>query len=358
MNREGNEMEKMIAAVFHETNGEGGEVRLEEVEVPKITKNDQVLVEVKASGICGTDLKIITGGHPATDNTILGHEFAGVVKEVGNGVTDIDIGDKVVVDPNEKCGYCNNCRRGLSSLCEYMATGTTFGIFQDGGFAKYCVLPRKTLFKLPDNMDMTAAALVEPLSCAVHCHNFADVKESDNVVIMGAGPMGLIIESVIRKHPIKQLISVELDAWRIKKALELGADHVINPQEQDIRKEVMKLTDHKGADVIIDAVGISKTFENALKIWAPGARLICFGQDTRAEAIVKPNEIVRYQRKIMGSYIGYAEDFLDAIELISNGVIEVDKIITHEIPLNDLVTKDFKLMKERKCVKVITHPGT
>lgn len=118
----------------------------------------------------------------------------------------------------------------------------------------------------------------------------------------------------------------------------------------------MNLTNSKGADVIIDAVGISATFENALKIWAHGARLVCFGQDTRAEAIVRPNDIVRYQRKIMGSYIGYAEDFLDAIELIANGIIDVDKLITHEIPLNELISTGFQLMKERKCVKVVTHP--
>jgi 2-desacetyl-2-hydroxyethyl bacteriochlorophyllide A dehydrogenase len=349
-------MEKMLAAVFYKKNGEGGEIKLEQVDIPQITKSDQILIEVKASGICGTDLKIMEGGHPANDKTILGHEFVGVVKELGNDVTDLIVGDKVVIDPNEKCGYCINCRRGHSNLCEYMALGTTFGIFQNGGFAKYSVLPRSVIFKLPDKIDMTAAALVEPLSCAVHCHNIADVKESDNVVIMGAGPMGLIIESVVRKHPIKRLISVEIDEWRIQKALELGADHVVNPEKQDVKKEIMKLTNDEGADVIIDAVGISATFENALKIWAPGARLVCFGQDIRAEAKVKPNDIVRYQRKIMGSYIGYAEDFLDAIELIANEIIDVDKIITHKITLKELISTGFKLMKERKCIKVITIP--
>ena len=350
-------MDKMLAAVFHKTkeNG-GGEIKLEQLEIPQITKNNEILIEVKACGICGTDLKILDGGHPANDNTILGHEFVGVVKELGSDIKDLKLGDKLVVDPNEKCGYCINCRRGLSNLCDFLATGTTFGIFQNGGFAKYCVLPRSAIFKLPNNIDMTSAALVEPLSCAVHCHNIADVKESDNVVIMGAGPMGLIIESVVRKHPIKQLILVEIDEWRIQKAYELGADQIINPRRQDIKKEIMELTNGKGADVIIDAVGISETLESALKIWAPGARLILFGQDFRAEAIIKPNDIVRYQRKIMGSYIGYAEDFLDAIELIANKIIDIDKVITHKIPLVELISTGFKLMKERKCVKIITKP--
>jgi len=350
-------MDKMLAAVFHKTkeNG-GGEIKLEQLEIPQITKNNEILIEVKACGICGTDLKILDGGHPANDNTILGHEFVGVVKELGSDIQDLKLGDKLVVDPNEKCGYCINCRRGLSNLCDFLATGTTFGIFQNGGFAKYCVLPRSAIFKLPNNIDMTSAALVEPLSCAVHCHNIADVKESDNVVIMGAGPMGLIIESVVRKHPIKQLILVEIDEWRIQKAYELGADQIINPTRQDIKKEIMELTNGKGADVIIDAVGISETLESALKIWAPGARLILFGQDFRAEAIIKPNDIVRYQRKIMGSYIGYAEDFLDAIELIANKIIDIDKVITHKIPLVELISTGFKLMKERKCVKIITKP--
>ena len=349
-------MDKMLAGVFHKFGEEGGEIRLDEVDVPQIKKNDEVLIEIKACGICGTDLKIMEGRHPANNNTILGHEFVGVVKEIGNDITDFNLGDKVVIDPNEKCGYCSNCRRGLSSLCDYMATGTTFGIFQNGGFAKFCVIPRSVIFKLPNDIDMTASALVEPLSCAVHCHNIADVKESDNVVVMGAGPMGLIIESIIRKHPIKRLISIEIDEWRIQKALEIGADYVINPKKQDIKEEIMKITNNHGADVIIDAVGISETFENALKIWAPGARIILFGQDFRAEAKVKPNDIVRYQRKIMGSYIGYAQDFLDAIEIIANNVIDIDKIITHTIPLKELISTGFNLMKDRKCVKVITIP--
>lgn len=349
-------MEKMLAAVFHKTNNDGGELRLEEVQIPQISRSDQVLIEVKACGICGTDLKIIEGGHPANDNTILGHEFVGIVKEIGDKVKDIQIGDKVVVDPNEKCGYCINCRRGDSNLCDYMALGTTFGIFQNGGFANYCVVPRSTIFKLPDNIDIIAASLIEPLSCAVHCHNIADVKESDNVVIIGAGPMGLIIESVVRKHPIKRLISIDLDQWRIQKALELGADFIINPHNQDIENEIKKVTNGEGANVIIDAVGLAETFEMATKIWAPGARLVCFGQDYRAEAKIKPNEIVRYQRKIMGSYIGYAEDFLDAIELIANRIIDAEKLITTTIPLKDLISIGFKKMKERKCVKIIAIP--
>ncbi len=349
-------MEKMLAAVFHKSESGGGVVKLEEVDIPIISKSDQLLIEVKACGICGTDLRIIEGGHPATDKIILGHEFVGIVKEKGDNIKDIEIGDKIVVDPNEKCGYCINCRKGLTNLCKYMALGTTFGIFQNGGFAKYCVIPRSAVFKLPVNIDMTAAALIEPLSCAVHCHNIADVRESDNVVIIGAGPMGLIIESIIKEHPIKNLISIEINDWRIQKALDIGADHVINPQTQNIKEEIMKLTNNEGADVIIDAVGISETFEYALKIWAPGARLVLFGQDIRAKAEVKPNDIVRYQRRIMGSYIGYAQDFLDAIEIIANRIIDTTKIITHQIPLDELISKGLNLMKERKCVKVITIP--
>lgn len=349
-------MEKMLAAVFHKGDERGGDIKLEEVDLPCITKSNQVLVEIKACGICGTDLKIMEGGHPANDNTILGHELSGIIREVGESVQDLEIGDKVVVDPNEKCGYCINCRRGMSNLCEYMALGTTFGIFQNGGFAKFCVLPCSTLFKLPEKIDLVVASLIEPLSCAVHCHNIANVKESDNVVIIGAGPMGLIIESVIRKHPIKRLISIEIDEWRGQKALELGADLFINPDTTNVQNEIMEFTNSEGADVIIDAVGISKTFEMATSFWAPGARLICFGQDYRAEAKIKPNDIVRYQRQILGSYIGYAEDFLDAIELVANKTIEVDKLITKIIPLEKLISTGFKLMKERKCVKIITTP--
>jgi len=207
--------EKMLAAVFHKDREKStGEVRLEDVAIPEIRSGDQILIEVKACGICGTDLKIVEGGHPANDNTILGHEFSGIVKGVGNQISDINVGDKVIIDPNEKCGVCKFCRRGLSNLCEYLATGSTFGIFQNGGFAKYCVVPRSTVFTLPEEINIESAALVEPLACAVHCHNIANVKESDNVAIIGCGPMGLIIESVIKIHPLKRLICIEIDERR------------------------------------------------------------------------------------------------------------------------------------------------
>ncbi|MBN1801033.1 MAG: alcohol dehydrogenase catalytic domain-containing protein [Candidatus Lokiarchaeota archaeon] len=347
---------KMIAAVFHKSSSGGGDIKLEEIDEPIITKKDQVKIRVMACGICGTDLKIASGAHPANDNIILGHEFAGIIEEVGQDIRDLQIGDKVAVDPNEYCGYCTYCRSGYTNLCEYMATGTTFGIFQHGGFAKHCVLPRNALFKLPREFNMTKAALVEPLSCAMHCHNLADVKESDIVAIIGAGPMGLIIESVIKTHPIKKLISIETDDWRREKALELGADHAINPLTQDVGEEIFNLTGGNGADVIIDAVGASETLEMATKIWSYGARVVCFGQDTRAETLLRPNEIVRYQRKILGSYIYNSKDILDAIDLIGSGRLDTSKLITKEIKLENLLLEGFQIMKEKKCVKIIVKP--
>ncbi len=347
----------MIAAVFHKsTSGGGGDIRLEEVEEPKILKENQVKIRVTACGICGTDLKIASGGHPANDNIILGHEFAGIIEDVGKQIQDLQVGDKVAVDPNEYCGYCSYCRSGYTNLCEYMATGTTFGIFQHGGFAKYSVLPRNSLFKLPPDFEMTKAALIEPLACAMHCHNLADVKESDVVVIIGAGPMGLIIESVIKTHPIKKLISIEIDDWRREKALDLGADHAINPLKQNVREEIVNLTGGNGADVIIDAVGASETFEMATKIWSYGARIVCFGQDTRAETPIKPNDIVRFQRKIFGSYIYNSKDILDAIDLLASGRLDASKLITQEIKLENLISEGLKKMKEKKCVKIIVKP--
>ncbi len=349
-------MKKMLAAVFHRKGDSGGEVTLEHVDIPEIKAIDDVLIEVKAVGICGTDMKIMEGGHPATDNTILGHEFCGIVKEVGEDVVDLKIGDKVVVDPNLKCGVCTPCRCGNESQCEYLATGQTLGVYRNGGYAKYCVVPRNAIYTLPKSIELTEAVLVEPLSCAIHCHNLADVKECDNVVILGAGSMGLIIESVIRKHPINQLIMVEPMQYRIEKALDLGADHVINPKTENVVNRLMELTDGIGANVVIDAVGISATFEMALKIWAKGAKLILFGQDSRASGILKPNDIVRWERKIFGSFISTGEDYLTAINLIKTHSIEVNKLITHTFPLDRLISDGFRVMKEKKCIKVRIIP--
>ncbi|MBD3213671.1 MAG: alcohol dehydrogenase catalytic domain-containing protein, partial [Candidatus Lokiarchaeota archaeon] len=119
-------MEKMLAAVFHKDKGKNtGVIKIEEVYKPEIHEGNEILIEVKACGICGTDLKILQGAHPANDNTILGHEFSGIVRDVGGQIRDINAGDKVIVDPNEKCGFCEACRRGLPNLCTHLATGTT-----------------------------------------------------------------------------------------------------------------------------------------------------------------------------------------------------------------------------------------
>ncbi len=343
----------MLGAVFYKKGEAGGEVKLEQVDVPEVKNLDDVLIEVKATGICGTDLKIMEGGHPATDNTILGHEFCGIVKEIANGVRDLSIGEKVAIDPNLKCGVCIPCRCGDESQCEFLATGQTLGVYRNGGYAKYCVVPRGAIYRLPRETDLSKAVLIEPLSCAVHCHNLADARECDNVVIIGAGSMGLIIESLIRQHPINQLIVIEPMEYRIEKAWDLGADHVVNPEKENVEQRILELTNGTGADVLVDAVGISATFEMALKIWAKGARLILFGQDSRATGVVRPNDIVRWERKVLGSFISTGNDYLTAISLVNTNSIEVDKLITHKFPLEQLVTEGFRVMKEKKCIKAI-----
>lgn len=345
-------MEKMLAAVFHKKGASGGELTLEEVEIPVIKEVDDVLIEVKATGICGTDLKIIEGGHPANDKTILGHEFCGVVSEVGKYISDLSVGDKVAIDPNLKCGVCTSCRCGDESRCEFLATGQTLGVYRNGGYTKYCVVPRSAIYPLPSSFDLTKAVLVEPLSCAVHCHNLANVQECDNVVIIGGGSMGLLIEAIIRKHPINQLIVIEPMEYRIEQARLLGADYVINPLEEKVEDRINDLTDGGGANVVIDAVGISSTFEIALRIWAKGGRLILFGQDTRASAVVYPNEIVRWERKILGSFISTSLDYLTAINLIKTNTIDVDNLITHKFPLKKLLSDGFRVMTEKNCIKV------
>ncbi|MCK4282635.1 MAG: zinc-binding dehydrogenase, partial [Candidatus Lokiarchaeota archaeon] len=160
----------------------------------------------------------------------------------------------------------------------------------------------------------------------------------------------------IRKHPINQLFVVEPMEFRRKKALELGANYVFNPETDDIEKKIKDLTNNHGADVVIDAVGKSSTFEIAQKIWASRGRLILFGQDSRAVGTIKPNNIVRWQRSILGSYISSGVDYLDAISLISNNTIDTDKLISHKIPLENLLSEGMKIMKEKKGLKIIVIP--
>ncbi len=236
-------------------------------------QDDEVLVQVEACGVCGTDVHIVEGTARSTPPVVLGHEYSGVVTDVAKGVTGIAIGDHVAVDPNISCGTCFFCRRGLVHLCENLRA---LGVDRDGGMAEYCIVPWKQVYILPQTMIPELAAFIEPVSCAIHGVDMAKIKAGDTVVIIGGGTIGLIMLQLVRHAGAAWVIVIEPLHHKRVLANEIGADVVLNPTEVDVRSAIIDVT-KVGADVVIECVGKTSTAEKSAELVRRGGLVEFFG---------------------------------------------------------------------------------
>ncbi|MGB9682518.1 MAG: zinc-dependent alcohol dehydrogenase family protein [bacterium] len=337
----------MLAGIFE---GEG-RLSIREVPEPRITKPDEVLIKVGLAGICGTDVHIleVPPGHPATPGVILGHEYVGIVQEKGPAVKNLEIGDRVVIDPNLTCGVCRYCRRGLPNMCENF---TTLGIYIDGGFAQYNVAPSKALYKISKETPVERAALAEPLSCIVNAMRKLNLQVGDNVVLIGAGPMGLLFLLMLKAQGSGRIIVIEPTSVRAKMAKELGASVVLNPKEVDVKKEVLALTEI-GADIVIDAVG--NQFETAINLVRRNGTILLFGMNENALPQIKQILIPRYELKVFGSYISWFS-FPQTVAILESGNVPVEKLVTHKLPLREL-KNGIDIMRKGEGVKILIDPN-
>lgn len=209
---------------------------------------DQLVLEVRACGLCGTDVHILDGEYPATPNIALGHECAGVVVEVGAAVREFRPGDRVAIDPNTACRACAACRRGDGHLCAHLEA---LGVTRDGGFAERCVVPAAQAYQLPDDMDFEAAALAEPLSCCLHGLDLAGVRSGNRVIVLGAGPIGLLMTQLVRAAGAAWILVADPVASKRELAGRLGADLVLGPAERDLATAIREMAP-EGADVVLE----------------------------------------------------------------------------------------------------------
>ncbi len=326
-----------------------GKLAIEEIPRPRIQKPDEVLLEVEAVGICGTDLHIlhVPPGHPATPGVVLGHEYAGRVVEVGPEVETLKPGDQVVVDPNLTCGLCGYCRRGIPHMCEAM---TTLGIFFDGGLARYNVVPERALHKIPEGLLPERAALAEPLACVVHGVDRLKPRPGETALVLGAGPIGLMFTQLLSAAGVRVLVS-EPAPFRREKALENGADRVVDPTREDIR-EIVRRETALGPDLVVEAVG--SLMEQALTLARRGGRVLLFGQNQNHLAQVRPYDLTRHELDVLGSYIA-PFSFPRAIEILHRGLVEAEKLITHRLKLAE-VERGLELLRRGKALKVVIDP--
>ena len=336
----------MLAAVF-----EGkGKLSLKEVLTPEIKKPDEVLLQVETASICGTDMRIleVPPGHPATEGVILSHEYTGKVLAVGEAVTQFKKDERVVVDPNITCGNCSYCKMGIPNMCENM---TTLGIFVNGGFARYNVAPAKVLHKISPDLLPELAVFTEPLSCVVSATQRLKVHPGEVVVVLGAGPIGLLFIQMFKASGAGKIIVSEISEYRAKFVYESGASRVVNPLKDNLERIVKEET-LVGADVVVDAVGT--LFRSAMAIVRRGGRILLFGQNYQARAQVAQNDITRNELTIMGSFIARFT-FPTAIKVIESKVLDLEKLITHRLPLED-VHKGIEAMRKGEAIKVIITP--
>jgi 2-desacetyl-2-hydroxyethyl bacteriochlorophyllide A dehydrogenase len=277
----------MKAAVFHKKH----DLRYEEVPKP-VPADDEVLVQIKACGVCGTDVHIFEGAAGAAKprpDTILGHEFSGIVVETGKQVKDIKVGDRVTVNPNDACGRCYYCRTGQEHFCENMrGLGTTV----NGGFAEYCAAKEKVVYTVDEKMSFEQAAMSEPVACCLHGLDLSRIKASDTVLIIGGGTIGMIILQLARISGATKIILSEPVESKRKLGLKLGADIVVNPINECI-EDILKKNNIK-VDVEIECVGSPHTMLDTIRCTGRGGNVMLFGlTDPDCEIPIKPYEIFK-----------------------------------------------------------------
>jgi 2-desacetyl-2-hydroxyethyl bacteriochlorophyllide A dehydrogenase len=336
----------MQAAVFHGAD----DLRVEEVGRPSAGPGE-VLLKVARCGICGTDSHIVRGRFPAPNlPLIIGHEFAGTVVEVGAGVHHVQIGDRATADINIACGMCWFCRHNSKLFCPSVRQ---LGVHDAGGMAEYVVAPAANVYWLPTTMPFDHAAFIEPLACAIHGQDRVGVGVGETVLIIGAGPMGLVHTAMSRLRGAGKVIVSEPDAQRRSRAHAIGSDIEFDPLGDAGLEPVLEATDGRGADVVIEAVGSTRTYMQAIEMARRGGRVLAYGAAPPDATIdVKPFEIYTKELTIVGSYAGTYETWPKAIDLIANGRFDPSCIVDSVRPLTDVMAAIESLESDKSVVKV------
>ena len=337
----------MRAAVFR---GDGV-VRLEDVPEPRVEVADDVLVEVEACGICGTDLQILSvpAGHPADPGVVMGHEFIGHVIDLGPDAraSGLSIGQRVAVDPDPKCGVCRFCRAGRPANCENIRA---LGIFRNGALARFAKAPASAVFPFGDGPPSEVAALIEPLACVVNGANRANPRPGESAVVFGAGAIGCLFVAVFRAAGASPIIIVEPTEARRSVVEAVGADRAIAPDEFAAYREEFLPT---GADIVVDAVGTQ--FGTAVETAALGGRIVLFGQNANVHPPVHQYTITARSLTVMGTYIT-SYTFPQAIRMVEQGILTLAPIVTHVLSLDQLA-EGLDLLRAGRATKVVITPG-
>ncbi len=332
-------------------------LQVTEVPEPAIGAGD-VLVRVRACGICGSDVHGYDGSTGRrVPPIVMGHEAAGVVAAVGAGVADLREGDRVTFDSMVSCGRCHYCRRGEANLCDArQVLGVSCGDYRrHGAFAEFVAVPRHIVFPLPDSLPFDQAAMVEPVSVAVHAVGLTPVRLGDTAVVVGAGMIGLLTLQALRAAGAGRIVIVDVDDGRLAMARGLGADVLLNPKVDKVASAVADLTGGRGADIAMEAVGATEPVKTAVASVRKGGAVTLIGN-------VTPNvdfplqSVVTRQIRLTGS-CGCCGEYPACIDLLSRGAIQVASLISARAPLEEGASWFDRLhSRTTDAMKVVLEP--
>jgi len=330
------------------------QIEIRDIEVPKLRDKD-VLVKLEYVGICGSDVHYLENGRIGDfiveGDFILGHECSGTVVEVGSGVQNLKVGDKVALEPGITCGQCEFCKTGRYNLCpdvEFLATPP-----YHGSLMNYIAFPENMCFKLPDNISTKEGALVEPLAVGLHAARQGNVKLGDSVVILGSGTIGLVTLLACKAFGATDITVVDVIPKRLDYAKKLGATNVINAAETDVLAEIDKITNKKGIDIVIETAGSAKTISQTPYLVKNGGTIVLVG--------LAPQDIIEFNfAKIMAkeaqikSVFRYRNLYPAAIKAIANGIIDITGIVTHEFDFDDTAKAfEYVINNKQDVVKAV-----
>jgi 2-desacetyl-2-hydroxyethyl bacteriochlorophyllide A dehydrogenase len=347
----------MKAALFYT----GNDIRVTEVPDPQPGPG-QVLVRVRAAGICGTDLHFYRSGQlrmPERAPTILGHELAGEVIATGSGVDDLEPGLRVAVEPLVGCGTCDFCRSGAYNLCHNLKV---IGFYYPGGFAEMTTAPREKIFPLPSSVPMDAAGIVDVYACAIHALHRAPIDKADDVAIIGGGAIGLATAQVARSWGARRVYVVATHQHQQKAARSIGVDAVIDPKQVDPIAAIRNLTQGKGAGLVFEAVGGSgNTLEMAMNVTARSGTVCVLGLFGHVVGLPVDLGFFEELKLVWSCRYGHWKgepEFKQAIDMIAEGKVDPTILITHVYPLGE-VHAAFEAAvgkSSSKAIKVVIQP--
>jgi L-iditol 2-dehydrogenase len=348
----------MTAAVYHGVN----DVRLETVPVPEIDAGE-ILVRVHTCGICGTDLKkIATGSHSAP--RIFGHETAGVVAAVGEGITEFHIGNRVMIFHHIPCGECYYCQHKVFAQCPaYKKVGATAGYEPSGGgFAEYVRvmewIVRKGVIRIPEGVSFEQASFIEPINTCMKGIDTLGLKAGETVLVVGQGPIGIMLAALARRCGVR-VITSDLFPQRHTIARTFGLNESIDASTSDTVKVVKGMTEGRGADAVILAVAGNGLIRQAMDATRPGGRVLLFAQTQHGEATINPAAVCVEEKSLLGSYSASVDLQEESARFVLGGEMNLERLISHRFPLGESVEAlQLAAHPEPDSMKVVIQPGS